>query len=69
MEWNVDAVTFYYMGNFNVSITGIHSFMASLLFEQFKNLVMTQVKKPTPIKPISDKETKVQAPTFPLQIN
>ncbi|KAJ3321614.1 hypothetical protein HDV06_004029 [Boothiomyces sp. JEL0866] len=44
-----NAITDYYLGNFNVSITGIHSILASVLFEQFKNMILTQVKKPAPI--------------------
>ncbi|KAJ3321613.1 hypothetical protein HDV06_004028 [Boothiomyces sp. JEL0866] len=35
----------YYLGDINISINGFHSLIASYLFEQFKNMVQTQIKK------------------------
>ncbi|KAJ3275089.1 hypothetical protein HDV01_001228 [Terramyces sp. JEL0728] len=45
----VDAVlygiTYFYIGVICVCMNDLHSILASLLFEQFKNMVSTQVKK------------------------
>ncbi|KAJ3314051.1 hypothetical protein HDV04_001082 [Boothiomyces sp. JEL0838] len=41
-----DVESQYYIGNIVISMTDLHSILASLLFEQFKGMILSQVEKP-----------------------
>ncbi|KAJ3275090.1 hypothetical protein HDV01_001229 [Terramyces sp. JEL0728] len=57
LKVNQDPDLAYFLGNILIAFTGFHSIIASFLFEQFKNMIMTQLKKPVNARIEKDEQT------------